>query len=293
VKGELVYLSERKLRTTARGLGIGGRRVSKTLAVEGSARVSLPLPPVAEVAAQATARAELVEDDRRERIIERTLAKVVRALRREGLPELDGGAAEIRAGGWFRFHRDLRFGIGSTDSNEAVQALILVDRKPVEGDGGVPGLLMHGAFKHALAPYRPEEPDAAPGVSSGSASGALFTWAQQVSRALGEDPPKELDALEAAAFDQRRDEAEAAVEMYRLFAREDRMARLPQLANVAPCEGVARATFVASSGASTVVMGSPLYVRVQPLPGPEGGELTPLEGARRRGLLERVLRRPR
>jgi hypothetical protein len=58
--------------------------------------------------------------------------------------------------------------------------------------------------------------------------------------------------------------------MYSLFARDDWMEnpRFPEIVNHEPCEGVARATFVTVAETRTIVMASPLYVRVRAIPRP-------------------------
>lgn len=264
--GELIYVSERKLRQVALHLGISGPHFSKQLALEVDAGLTVPLAPIADVSARVTGRVERADDRTVERRLERTLSEVVAALERDGLPDLDVGEGKIFEGGWFHFHRDLNFGVGASDDDQSIRALVLVDQEPLDEGGIVPGLLMHGSMTHVLDPYRPDDVEALPGARSGSGTGTLFAWAKRTSAMIDDAAIAELGPLEAAVFDARpRRAAESAVDMYRLFAQEDWMARLPQLAHPAPCDGIARATFIAVDGESTVVMGTPLYVRMCPL----------------------------
>lgn len=71
------------------------------------------------------------------------------------------------------------------------------------------------------------------------------------------------------------------------------MARIPQLTNPAPCEGIACATYIAVDHERTVVMGTPLYVRVCALRRSEVAEADAMPTTRPRRMRGRVLGRGR
>jgi hypothetical protein len=127
---------------------------------------------------------------------------------------------------------------------------------------------MFGDAEHLRAPYYSEELCNSPGSRSGSGTGVLFVWLQEVRRALEEDPSADLVSLRKMLADRPRVGGRAASTMYQLFARDDWMdnPRFPQLLHHAPCEGIAQASLVAAEETLTVVMGSPLYVRVRGIP---------------------------
>lgn len=138
---EFVYISERKLLALARARGISTAWFERHLTLEGSGRLSLPLPAGTGLSAQATAGVERVQPDQHEQAIERLLDRVVRELGREGVADLDAGTGVFTESSRFRFHRRLRFGVASGEYDPDPRALVLVDREAVEDYSLVPGLL--------------------------------------------------------------------------------------------------------------------------------------------------------
>jgi hypothetical protein len=263
-----VYLSERKLFNLAPLHDVSTTWFQRNYSFSGSGGVMLPLVPGTGLSIKAKAEAERVQPRQREHAVEQILERVLSSLERDGISELDAGDGQILEGGWFRFHRHLRFGAGSDDSTQSIKALVLVDRQAVDEHGGEPGLLMFGDAGHLRAPYYSEELCNGPGRRSGSSTGVLFAWLQEVRRALEEDPRADLDSLRKTLADRPREGGHAASTMYQLFARDDWMdkPRFPQLLHHAPCEGIAQASLIAAEETLTVVMGSPLYVRVRGMP---------------------------
>jgi hypothetical protein len=185
------------------------------------------------------------------------------------LPHVDGEAgaddATPRQGEWFRFRRHLRFGVGAADDDHAVRALVLVDETPVDEDGAVPGLLLTGAPHHLQEPYAYDAPDGVAGARSGSGTGQLFKWLRAARDTLDEDARAGLDGPAADLFGSNpvRSSAATATSMYRLFARDDWLEPpFPDISRPAFCEGVAIASLIMADSDLTVIMGSPLYVRV-------------------------------
>jgi hypothetical protein len=173
----LIYLSETKLWNMARSRGISTAQFEFDFTAEVAGGVRASLTPRTSVSAAAHAEARHVDPQQRERAMDRMLNDVVVALRKDGLADLDldYSSQTPRDGGWFRFHRDLRFGYGSADDNRSVSALVLVDREPV-GEPGRAGLLMNGSPWHLREPYRPPDGAQIAGARSGSSTGRLFRW---------------------------------------------------------------------------------------------------------------------
>lgn len=267
--GDLIYLSDRKLLNLAVQLDVKTGSLNPDLAFEGSAGVSAQLPSVAQASAKAEIRGGRFDPGKQERTTARRLERVVKRLGGGKLPDLERGDSVYEAG-WFRFHRQLRFGIGSADSDQSVQALVVVDEKHIPEALSLPALLMTGSTTHVRPPYASEELSNAPGSRSGSGSGRLFQWLDATRRALEADPQASLDAIEvpSALNDRPLREAETALEMYRVFSEENHLKQpqFPQLLHGAPCEGVAQASFIATGEHLTLVMGSPLFLRVRALP---------------------------
>lgn len=292
--GELLYLSKGKVLERAGQLGIDTAWFERDVTVEGEARGAVPLLPGTGASGRVKVSARRVDPQPEgERAIESTLERVVRQLSKRGLADLDAGEEAVREGAWFRFHRRLRFGVGSDDSTCSVRALILVDQEPVEDSGVTPGLLMNGSPEHLRPPYRSDGLGDQAGFRSGSGTGHLFRWLTAAREAREKDEAADLDALEVPLFatDRPRDDPHVPVAMYNLFARDDWMShpRFPQLMSPATCEGVARADLVHTWGQTAVVMGSPLYVRVQSL---QVREDPPRRDARRSsGSTSRLFRR--
>jgi hypothetical protein len=298
--GDLIYLSDRKLRDLAQHFGIKGSRYETTVLVQGSGAATLPLAPGTSLSASIAARAERIDHDQARRTRARLLDRVIAALENEGpLPHLDRHAgpppttADLGQGCWFRFDRDLRFGVGAADSDHSVKALVFVDHCAIEQDDGVtPGLLMTGAPHHLQDPYSYDSPDAVSGARSGSGTNELFCWLRDAHRTFETDPLSGLGTPTSSLFltNPVASLPSVALSMYELFARDDWLAPAPSFPDIkrpARCEGIGIASLVVSSDEATVVMGSPLYVRVA---APPSGN-APALFAPRRGFLRRILGR--
>ena len=267
--GDLIYLSERKALGVAVQLGLKTGSLAASLDLEGTGGVAAGIPAVAQASGSVTVRGRREDPAAQRRQFEELVAQIVRGLERSGLPDLEANEEGLREGGWFRFHRRLRFGVGTDDSTHSVRALVAVDQQPVEALLPIAGLLMNGSPAHVLPPYGSEELRNAPGSRSGSGTGRLFIWLDAVRRALDEDPGVDPAAVTVPAFESARPprDAETAISMYRLFADDGwlQAPRFPQLLHGAPCEGVAQASFIAVDEEMTLVMASPLYIRVRAL----------------------------
>jgi hypothetical protein len=282
---EFVYISERKLLALARTRGISTAWFERHLTLEGSGRLSLPLPAGTGLSAQATAGVERVQPDQHDQAIERLLDRVVRELGREGVADLDAGTGVFTESSWFRFHRRLRFGVASGEYDPDLRALVLVDREAVEDYSLVPGLLMFGSPEHLLAPYRTGQLNRSPGARTGSSTGTLFSWLQTTRKSLEVDPEANHNELRDGLSLESPD---AAHTMYDVLPRDDWMGNtgLPRLLDRRPCEGLAEVSLIAADDHRTTVMATPLYVRVRQLPTTNSA----IEGRRRslRNLLPRI-----
>ena len=259
--GDLVYLSPRKLYGCAAQLRIETAARRPDLDFEGSAEARLGLPPVAEVSARGSARGSRIDPGWEEHLLHRHLELVVEGL--GALPSLEHSET-VREGEWFRFHRDLKFGVGHADAEPSIRALIVVDGAEQEmrtAGAVVPGLLMNGSVAHAT-----EELRTAAGNRSGSGTDELFIWLEKMRLASEEEPETPSRSLRSANGAAPRS-AETALEMYGAFARDGRMQShmAEPLMRQAPCEGIGQASFVAVGEERVLVMGSPLYVRICPL----------------------------
>ncbi len=270
--GDLIYLSERKLSNLAIYFGVKTASLDPHLDIEGGAGLAVGVPSVGQVSAQTSVRGGRTDPNATARSQMNSLKDVVKKLGGDGLPNLET-ADRIREAGWFRFHRRLRFGIGSSDSQQSVRALVVVDEKHVPKDLSIPALLMTGSPEHVRPPYTSDELRNAPGSRSGSGSGLLFQWLDRARRALEDDPEADLNEIEVPAIltdllDQPLRDIKTAAEMYRVFSENHTLnqPQFPQLLHGAPCEGVAQASFIAASDDITLVMGSPLFLRVRALP---------------------------
>jgi hypothetical protein len=267
--GDLVYLSERKLSSLSAQLGVRTGSFESRVDIEGTGGVSAHLPPMAQVSAQATVRAAHTDPGKRERVVARQLQRVVRRLGGKRLPDLEI-SERVREAGWFRFHRNLRFGVGCDDSTETIKAFLAVDQTHVPRDQSVTGLLMNGSLAHVLPPYSTAELRNGTGSRSGSATGALFIWLDAVRRELEANPMADIQTIDIPSLHMGGSprHPDTAISMYGLFSRDGWLdsPQFPQLFHGAPCEGVAQASFIAAGEETTVVMASPLYIRVRALP---------------------------
>jgi hypothetical protein len=272
--GDLVYLSERKLRQLALDLKVRTGSFDGEFVVGGEAGLDAGLPSVGQVSAKGSVQASYSDPAARQKAIARQLDAVVAKLGGDHIPNLESGDGGIREGKWFRFHRQLRFGIGHADAIPDFKALIVVDERPVSGDSLTPRLLMNGSVAHVLDPYATEEMRSAPGSRSGSSSDHLFIWLDEARCVLEENPSADLGRLGSEYFnkDLPPRNTNRAMEMYEGFARErpTEPAIFPRLLNGGPCEGVAQVSFVAVNTTDTLVLASPLFVRVRALPEPKG-----------------------
>lgn len=296
--GELIYLSERKLLNMARSQGLDTAWFDTDVTAQVEGQGALPLLPGTGACAGGKVIAQRVDPQpRRERAMEQALEKLLRRLSKYELADLDAGEQGVHEGDWFRFHRRLRFGVGTDDSTGSVRALILVDQEPVDDSGIGAGLLMNGDPKHLRPPYRPDDVDDHPGHRSGSGTGRLFRWLNEAREAHEKTGVADRAAHEMGVFatDPPTEGGKVPVSMYNLFARDDWMTdpRFPQLVNPAACEGIAKAYLVRTWEQTTVVMGSPLYARTQSVPEVEVGEdAHRRDVGGRSGFISRLFRRP-
>jgi hypothetical protein len=285
---EFVYISDRKLLALARARDISTAWFERHVTVEGSGRLSLPLPGGTGVSAQATAGVKRVQPDQHEQAIERLLERVVRELGREGIANLDTETGTFTEGSWFRFHRRLRFGVASGEYDPDLRSLVLVDREAVEAASLVPGLLMFGSPEHLRPPYRTPQLDRSPGQRSGSSTGTLFRWLQTTRWSREDDARADLNELRDGLS---LEWSQAPHVMYQALAEPGWMGNpgLPQLLDRRPCEGLAEVSLIAADDHRTTVMATPLYVRVRQLPTSDAA----IEESRRslRSLLPRLGRR--
>jgi hypothetical protein len=283
-----VYISDRKLLALARARSISTAWFERHVTVEGSGRLSLPLPGGTGVSAQATAGVERVQPDQHEQAIERLLERVVRELGREGVANLDTDTGTFTEGSWFRFHRRLRFGVASGEYDPDLRSLVLVDREAVEEGSLVPGLLMFGSPEHLWPPYRTPQLDRSPGQRTGSSTGTLFRWLQTTRWSREDDARADLNELRDGLS---LEWSQAPHVMYKALAEPGWMGNpgLPQLLDRRPCEGLAEVSLIAADDHRTTVMATPLYVRVRQLPTSD----VAIEESRRsrRSLLPRLGRR--
>lgn len=194
------------------------------------------------------------------------LRQIVDKMRKEGLPDLDTPGVDLREGQPFSFHRDLIFGPAHADNDVSIRALLIVDRTDRTVDGITPGLLMHGSVEHLRHPYRDEEMLRGPGTRSGSATGFVFRWATEFDRYLETHNPDDTTTLRNKLAGRPNDIRVAALSMYRSFSNEDSSLRPPELPNFGPCSGIAFVTGIATNGRETVVVASPVYAAIKPLP---------------------------
>jgi hypothetical protein len=269
--GDFIYVSSRKRLSLAAQLDISTGSWGPDVEVEAGTGIEAGVPP-AKVAAEGSLRAVRSDPGRSQKDIARQLDQIVKRLEKKGLPNLENGEGEVREGGWFRFHRRLRFGVGHADAMPEHKALILVDESPVPEGLAVPGLLMNGSVAHLLEPYAIEELRNSPGSRSGSGSDYLFIWLEDARRALEENPEVNLGKVTPRYLSSYRPlrDPQVAVEMYGGYALEepktDDPPSFPRLFAAGPCEGVAQAFYIATTEETTVVMGSPLYVRFCAIP---------------------------
>jgi len=283
--GDLFYVSDRKLLNLARHFGLKTAGLEPETALEGRGELELSLPPLARAKLGAKAQSTRRDPDRRNRAREQLLANVCKRLDKTGPADIESGEDSIDEEGWFRFCRRLRFGVGHADDDQSVSAFVAVDETKVPGGTPVPGLLLNGSVAHVLPPYTSDELRNSPGRRSGSSTGRLFIWLDTARRALEEDPNADLEMLGAPEFDigVPPRHPDTAVSMYALFARGDWLR--PQLLNGAYCEGVAQASLIAPGDHLTVVLGSPLFLRIRKQPQDESAIV---EVNRQTGVLARL-----
>lgn len=258
--GSFVYVSRRKLEWLAAQAGVDAGTARVT--TERGAAVELGVPSVAKLSATARRQETVAAADETRATVE-TIERVLRGMR--GIPDLENGDL-VSDGEWFRFHRRLKFGVGRADAGPPLKALVVVDQKAVPLESLAPGLLLNGSVAHVLDPYATEDLRSAPGSRSGSGTERLFNWLEELRRGLEANPGDDLRNVVDRVRGVPRS-ARTALDMYGLFAREDWLASYlaEPLMHGALCEGVAQASFTAISEEGTVVMGSPLYIRVAPL----------------------------
>jgi hypothetical protein len=261
---EFVYLSLNKLKWLAGDAGVKTSVFGPVVEVEKSAAAELGVPSVGTVSLGRRVQGTRNDWGMDARALRDVLAKVMRRLPK--LPDLERGDL-VREGGYFSFHRNLKFGVGHSDAGPPVKALIAVDRIPLPYGSPRPGLLMNGSVAHVLDPYATDELRAAASSRSGSGTERLFNWLEEVRGAEEAQPAASWSTI-LSHGETPPPKSEIAMDMYRLFASEDWLA--PYLAEPlmhgGPCEGVARASHISIGDEGAVVMGSPLFIRLSPLP---------------------------
>ncbi|HWT90508.1 MAG TPA: SAVMC3_10250 family protein [Solirubrobacterales bacterium] len=274
--GELIYLSTAKLREMAPQLGTKTRSF-KPSELEGSATAEVGAPDLGKVGVGGRISGSRIEVGVDERVNWEVLQKVLK--RMGDLRDLEAGDL-IREGEWFRFHRNLKFGVGRCDAEPSIKALVVVDREPIS-QGSLPGLLMNGSIRHVLEPYAGNELPAAQGDRSGSGTDRLFNWLEEVRKAREATPTESFRTILSRIGPAPKD-AQTALGMYTLFAREEWLSPYfaEPLMHGAPCEGVAQASFSAIGEERAVMMATPLFIRRCPLAGEndEDGVLSRLFG---------------
>lgn len=135
---------------------------------------------------------------------------------------------------WFRFDRELRFGVGYPDDDHSVNAFLLVDRNAVDESGFTFGLLLNGSAVHVSHPYRRDDLADYPGNRSGSGTGRLFEWMVAADAARELDLDADIDRVTPDGSLGVRSSGEAAVGMYRLFARDDWMTPASATCSITP-----------------------------------------------------------
>jgi hypothetical protein len=269
--GGFIYVSSQKRLDLAAQLDVPTGSWGSDVEVEAGTGIEAGVPP-AKVGAEGSVRAVRSDAGRSRKAVAKQLDQIIKRLERKGLPSLEDGEGGIKEGGWFRFHRQLRFGIGHADAMPDFKALILVDESPVPEGLAVPGLLMNGSVTHVLEPYATEELRNSPGSRSGSGSEHLFIWLDDARRAVEEDPGADLNEVQPRYLSSDRPlrDPQVAVEMYGGYALDGPRPKdppsFPRLLAAGPCEGVAQAFYIAATEETTVVMGSPLYVRLCAIP---------------------------
>ncbi len=258
--GEFVYLSERKLEQLCRTKDVKfPSRDHPPTETDVSASVSARVPLFADAAIEFNRKNQAGGSIDRQSGLRLALKEAVDRLESCGLAELDDPHVRLHRAGWFRFHRNLKFGVGSADHDYSVRALVLIDEYPVDYSETRVGLMMHGSIIHVLPPYLPDNANELEGARSGSRTGALFEWARDISESV------EVSASGADFPPTPSGSDEDAADMYRLLSTKDWFGTR-QLTNPAPCEGVAWVTNIAVDNDTTIVMGTPLYVRMAPFP---------------------------
>jgi hypothetical protein len=259
--GELIYLSDTKLYAWAAALGIKSDHTA-SIELEGTAGARIKAPPL-DVSAQRRVQKTQVDPGAEVRAKVELLERVLARLDKPANLEKN---EDILEGDLFCFHRFLRFGVGYSDAGPPIKALVVVDGEPVPRNFSRLGLLMNGSIGHVWDPYATDELRMAEGSRSGSGTERLFNWLDESRRAWEDDPVANLRTI-LSRTERPPHGADNAIEMYELFARRDWLGKYlaEPVMHGAPCEGVARASFIAPGEGMTVVMGSPLYIRISPL----------------------------
>jgi hypothetical protein len=267
-RGHLVYLSEAKLLNEGRRLRLKTSWPPELRSTTKTARMSLePVPGMGGSIGGVWAEERfnpLAAAEARESLLDDVLATIG-----PGLVDLETTPGAIRPWCWFRFRRSMRIGLGANDSNRSMRGVVLVDERSADGDDRA-GLMMIGSPTHLVHPFAPADKDDLPGARSGSGTGRYFEWMVAYDRAL------DVDASALVPFDDEPNWAhrlsygnETFGSMYRLFARSEWFGAAI-LARSAPCEGVGIGYHVVRDSDRWIVLGSPLYLRLDT--GVEQGE---------------------
>jgi hypothetical protein len=261
---EYVYLSVEKLRWLASGLGVPTTLLAPMTEIEAGGGAEVGLSPLGKISLEGRVKKVEIDWGQEARAVSEVLEKVQRRLGR--LPDLERGDL-IREGGWFKFHRDLKFGVGHADAGPPIKALVVVDRTSMPLNSLNPGLLLNGSIAHVLDPYATDELRAENSSRSGSGTERLFNWLEEV-RQKEEAGPEASWGMILSRSEMTPPKTQAALDMYHLFAQEEWLAPFlaEPLMHGGPCEGIARASYLDLDDERSVVMGSPLFIRYAPLP---------------------------
>jgi len=262
--GELIYASLTKLKWLVSDFRIDTAAFAQGTRMEGSAGIELAVPPFAKASVRGAVdgvRADWAADAR---ALHQVLELVVKKLGK--LPSLERGDL-IREGEWFRWHRGLKLGVGHADGDPALNALIAVDRERIGPGSSSAGLLLNGSAGFVLDPYASDAIRNAVGNRSGSGTERLLNWLIELAERSEADPEASWNTILSQVQSAPRS-ARTALDMYGLFARDGWLA--PYLAeplmHQAPCEGIAKASFLAVGDEEAVMFASPLFIRSSPLP---------------------------
>lgn len=224
------------------------------------------------------------------------LRKLMPSLNISSIPSIDSPyeSETIGQDEWFRFHREVRFGIGHAECASDKRVFVAVDSSNDFSERAVPGLFLHGSPQHLRGRYKETLVNSASG-RSGSKSELIFALLADYQQREFEDNAEVREDIRMSEAWQKRGSSSpdrVLIDVHRMYVLHgvgaDPMFR--RVDNRHICSGIARATSICTSGESKVVFGSPLYVCIEPV-----CELETIEtrSVRTPGLLQRWFGNPR